>query len=73
MDIKTKVTYYPLKKEDGKFHIMKKTEIISPVIEIIDFGFQTDDYISANEACSAFNDNYERMKDAYLSDTQDTP
>ena len=65
MDIKTKVTYYPLKWVDELFHIFKKTEIISPVIKIEDSGIAPfDDYNSAQEAANKIN---ERMKDADLS------
>ena len=70
MDIKTKVTYYPLMLADG-YHIFKRTEIISPVIELEDTGIEpTDNYNSVNEKVSDLN---KWREDADLSDTQDTP
>ena len=65
MDIKTKVTYYPLKMLDGFFHIFKRTEITSPVIEAKDSGIPPyDNYDEASEFAQELNDNLSNIQDA---------
>jgi len=65
MDIKTKVTYYPLKLLDGFFHIFKRTEIISPVMETKDTGIPPyDNFREADEFAQELNDNLSNIQDA---------
>lgn len=63
MDIKTKVTYYPLKMKDGLTHIFKRTEITSPVIDVEDTTIPPyDDYNEARELVQELNDNLSNIQ-----------
>ena len=65
MDIKTKLTYYPLKMKDGFFHIFKRIEITSPVVEVMDSGIPPyDNYEDASEFVQELNDNLSNIQDA---------